>query len=215
MLFRAKLERGRKAGEFLEIEEWEPDDAQNLMSENEGSLTFLPNHSARKMIVDGMGEVGCASTFRAFAKSKSIPILQNERWAEWLCNDREGIDMTDKAQEYLNSRVFIELYSYKPAWVIKKCQRTAIIDKVIENVGGLAGVGINVLAYGRNDESTDRRAPYDFFCVYQVSDANTQHAFEREIAKSGWYDIFDQVNVSGVAIPYPDLLSSHIADVSR
>lgn len=124
--------------------------------------------------------------------------------------------MTNKGQQYLNSRIFIELYRYKPAWAaLEESQRIAIIDKVIENVGGLAGVGINVLAYGRNDESTDQRAPYDFFCVYQAPDANTQHALEGQISKSGWYDFFDQLNVSGEIIPYADLLSSHVTDVSN
>src|SRR5260370_15178620 len=50
-----------------------------------------------------------------------------------------------------------------------------------------------------NSPDTDRRAPYDFFCVYRVPNVEFQREFERQIAASGWYDYFEQGNVSGDA----------------
>jgi hypothetical protein len=124
--------------------------------------------------------------------------------------------MTTNAMENEQSRIFIELYRYKPAWTaLEESQRADYIAKVIANVGQLAGIGIRVIGYGRNDRSTSQRAAYDFFCVYLIPNADTQRAFESQIAKSGWYDFFDQVNVSGNATPFADLLSSHVKDVRR
>ena len=49
----------------------------------------------------------------------------------------------------------------------------------------------------RSVMANDRRAPYDFFCVYRVPNVELQREFERQIVASGWYDYFEQVNVSG------------------
>jgi hypothetical protein len=123
--------------------------------------------------------------------------------------------MTTKIVQHEPSRVFIELYRYKPAWAaLEESRRTDYINHVIQKVGELSGIGISVIGYGRNDPSTSRRAPYDFFCVYRVPNAEIQHAFESQIAASGWHDFFDQINVSGEATPYADLLSSHAKDVT-
>src|SRR5712672_3418767 len=72
-------------------------------------------------------------------------------------------------------QVFIELYNYRPAWA--KCpesERTDFAKKVIEAVKGLKSAGIDVVAYGMNSSETDRRAPYDFFCVYRVPNVEFQ-----------------------------------------
>ncbi|MEM5431082.1 DUF6616 family protein [Cupriavidus oxalaticus] len=118
-----------------------------------------------------------------------------------------------KNAESKRSRIFIELYRYKTAWAeLNERERIEYIEKVIGNVGRLAGFGITVIGYGHNDSSTTQRAPYDFFCVYLIPDNETQRVFENEIDKSGWYGFFDQINVSGEATSYVDLLSSHATD---
>ena len=66
-------------------------------------------------------------------------------------------------------QIFIELYNYRPAWA--KCpesERTDFAKKIVEAVKGLKSAGVDVVAYGMNSPETDRRAPYDFFCVYRV-----------------------------------------------
>ena len=98
-------------------------------------------------------------------------------------------------------QIFIELYNYRPAWA--KCpesERTDFAKKVVEAVKALKSAGVEVIAYGMNSPDTDRRAPYDFFCVYRVRE------FERQIAASGWYDYFEQVNVSGDAQDFEAVL---------
>jgi hypothetical protein len=104
-------------------------------------------------------------------------------------------------------QIFIELYNYGPAW--GKCsesERTDFIKKVIESVNGLKSAGVDLIAYGKNSRETDRRAPYDFFCVYRVPSAEFQREFERQITASGWYNYFEQVNVGGPAEDFADVL---------
>jgi hypothetical protein len=95
-------------------------------------------------------------------------------------------------------QIFVELYNYGPAR--GKCsenERTDFVKKVIEAVNGLKSAGVDVIAYGKNPHETDRRAPYDFFCVYRVPSAEFQREFERQITTSGWYNYFEQVNIGG------------------
>src|SRR6266478_10242471 len=92
-------------------------------------------------------------------------------------------------------QVFIELYNYRPTWA--KCP---------EAVKGLKSAGVDVVAYGMNSPETDHRAPYDFFCVYRVPNVKVQREFERQVVASGWYDYFEQVNVSGDAQDFEAVL---------
>lgn len=104
-------------------------------------------------------------------------------------------------------QIFVELYNYGPAW--SKCsekERTEFMKKVIESVNGLKAAGVDVVGYGKNSHKTDRRAPYDFFCVYRVPSAEFQREFERNIAASGWYNYFEQVNVGGTAEDFAAVL---------
>ena len=96
------------------------------------------------------------------------------------------------------NQIFVELYNYKPAWKeLPEAERTDFVNKVIASVTGLQSLGVEVIGYGVNSTETDRRAPYDFFCVYRVPSVEFQREFERQVAASGWYGLFDQVNVSG------------------
>ena len=95
-------------------------------------------------------------------------------------------------------QIFIELYNYRPAWAkLSESERTDFVKKVVEAVKGLKSAGVDVVGYGMNSPETDRRAPYDFFCAYRVPNVEFRREFERQITASGWYDYFEQVNVSG------------------
>jgi hypothetical protein len=118
--------------------------------------------------------------------------------------------MEDRATAPL---LFLELYSLKPAWAgLTERERTAIAQSVIANLDTLAAGGVTVLGYGRNDKETSRRAPYDFFAVYQVADLATQRVFEEQIVASGWYDLFEQVNLRGSVMHHADALLAHATD---
>lgn len=98
-------------------------------------------------------------------------------------------------------QIFVEMYNYKPNWIdLSVPERGAFIDTLAAALMELQGSGVEVLAYAVNDPATDHRAPYDFFCVYRVPEVGLQRVFEAGIAASGWYQYFDQVNLSGAAL---------------
>jgi hypothetical protein len=104
-------------------------------------------------------------------------------------------------------RIFIELYNYRSAWAKRsESERTDFVKKIVEAVKGIKSAGVDVIAYGMNSPGTDRRAPYDFFCVYRVPNVEFQREFERQIAASPWYEYFEQVNVSGDAQDFEAVL---------
>ena len=103
--------------------------------------------------------------------------------------------------------IFVELYNYGPAWAKRsENERTDFVKKVIEALNGMKTAGVDVIGFGKNSPETDRRAPYDFFCVYRVPNAQFQREFERRIAVSGWNDYFEQVNISGAAEDFTAVL---------
>lgn len=98
-------------------------------------------------------------------------------------------------------QIFVELYNYRPEWSgLSIAEREAFVGSLAGALGRFRDQGVEVVAYGVNDLDTDRRAPYDFFCVYRVPDVRLQRVFEAQIAGSGWYRYFEQVNISGAAL---------------
>ncbi len=103
-------------------------------------------------------------------------------------------------------QIFIELFKYKDAWRNQPEEaREAYRQGVLGAVANQVAAGLDVISWGFNDAATDRRAPYDFYCVYRTPSVEYQRGFEAEIAAAGWYDFFEQVNVSG-ALSTPDAL---------
>ncbi|WP_321792439.1 DUF6616 family protein [Burkholderia pyrrocinia] len=97
-------------------------------------------------------------------------------------------------------QLFIELFNYKPEWkALAVAERQAFADRLAVGVEKMPQLGIEVIAWGVNDRRTDRRAPYDFFCVYRLVSVDALRRFEAGIASSDWYRYFDQVAVSGDA----------------
>ena len=111
-----------------------------------------------------------------------------------------------------NTQLFIELYNYAPAWLnLSEVNRRAFVAVVENAVAEMEAAGVKVVGFGFNDLSTDRRAPYDFFCVYTMPNADFARTFEQQVAASGWYEYFDQVNASGPAQSVATALAANIA----
>ena len=108
-------------------------------------------------------------------------------------------------------QVFIELFNYKDDWRnLAPAARNEYASAVLAAVNKQREEGIEVVSWGFNDPATDNRAPYDFYCVYVTPSAEYQRGFEAEIAAAGWYDYFEQVNVSGALSTPEALLPSYV-----
>ncbi len=112
-------------------------------------------------------------------------------------------------------QVFVELFNYTDRWrALSPAQREEFVAGIQAAVNGLVADGVEVVGWGFNDPDTDRRAPYDFFCVYRTPSAEFQRGFEAAITGSGWHDYFDQVAVSG-ATSTPEALLAAYARLDR
>lgn len=69
---------------------------------------------------------------------------------------------------------------------------------------------MEVFADPVNDPAIDHQAPYDFFYLYLVPEVGLQRSFEARIAASGWYEYFNRVNLSGVALTPVGTLTKNI-----
>jgi hypothetical protein len=107
--------------------------------------------------------------------------------------------------------IVFEQWSYKAAWKnLPTAQREAFIGGVGAAVAHLATLGITTLGFGHNDSSTDRRADFDFWGIWQCPDEAGAALFQKAVAESGWYDYFEHRNLSGELLPPPTILGVHI-----
>jgi hypothetical protein len=96
---------------------------------------------------------------------------------------------------------FIGLHKCRQEWFdLRAAARESFVGQLAGPLTGLQAQGVEVLGYGVNDPDTNRRAPYDFFGVYRFPESGLQRLFEAGFSASGWYDYFDQVNISGAAL---------------
>jgi haloalkane dehalogenase len=106
-------------------------------------------------------------------------------------------------------QVFVEMYNYTPEWfALSAAERQAFVGTVVSALTDAQREGVDVLACAMNDPGTDRRAPFDFFCVYRMPDLRTRQAFEAGVAAAGWYRFFEQVNLGGAALTPAGALSA-------
>ena len=113
------------------------------------------------------------------------------------------------------SHIFIELFNFKNAWNnLPEDKRKEYREGVLGAIAQQVAKGLDVISWGFNDTATDRRAPYDFYCVYKTASAAYQREFEADIARAGWYEYFDQVNVSG-EVSTPEELFNALVSLKR
>ncbi|MGB3850568.1 MAG: DUF6616 family protein [Tunicatimonas sp.] len=95
-------------------------------------------------------------------------------------------------------RYFIELWKAKDAWnQLSKEERTNYVSQVGQHMGKLVADGMEVVTWAANDPATTYRAGYDFFSVMKFPNQEMVQSFEALVEGAGWYQYFEQVNLSG------------------
>ncbi|WP_299404819.1 DUF6616 family protein [uncultured Roseobacter sp.] len=93
---------------------------------------------------------------------------------------------------------YIELYNYTQSWRdLPQNERSSFTKAVDSAIEEMRKNGADVLGFGFNEHATDRRAPYDFFCIYTLPSSDFARSFEQQVEASGWYGYFEQKNLSG------------------
>ncbi len=95
-------------------------------------------------------------------------------------------------------KIFIELWKAKNTWLqLSRKDRESFVSRIGPEIAGLISKGIIVDSWGMNDDSSLYKADYDFFAITKLPSAELLEEFQQVIEKSGWYNYFDQVNVTG------------------
>ena len=95
-------------------------------------------------------------------------------------------------------KLFIEACKAKDAWLaLDESARLAFLSPVSDLMTHLERHGVEIVAWGQNDQRTPIRAPYDFFAVFKFPDDYAIDDYEHAFRSAGWYDYFEQVNFSG------------------
>lgn len=95
-------------------------------------------------------------------------------------------------------QTFIELWSAKEAWLkMTKEERGKYFEQVGPALQELMEKGVEIISWGENEKDTTHRADYTFFSVWKFPTAEMLKEFETLIEAAGWYNYFDQENVSG------------------
>lgn len=109
-------------------------------------------------------------------------------------------------------KIFIELWKAKDAWknlpVADRQNYMAQIGPVMED---LIKKGVVIEAWGINEDITPYVAEYDFFAVTKLPSQELLDEFEAIVEGAGWYNYFDQVNVSGSAMTPEEVIGKMLA----
>ncbi len=95
-------------------------------------------------------------------------------------------------------KIFIELWKAKDAWknlpVSDRQNYVAQIGPVMQD---MISKGVVIEAWGINEDTSPHNAGYDFFGVTKFPTPELLSEFEAIVEGAGWYDYFEQVNISG------------------
>lgn len=107
--------------------------------------------------------------------------------------------------------IFIELWKFKDTWRDAGVDaRAEYVEKLAPVVQAMTSAGVEIIAWGYNDATVDRRVDYDVFGVYRMPNRELFEKLQEGVAASGWYEYFEHVNAGGMAMSPPAILGDHI-----
>jgi haloalkane dehalogenase len=94
--------------------------------------------------------------------------------------------------------LFVECWKARPEWLALTPEaRGAYMAQLGQGIGELLKAGVEVISWSMNDQDTSNRSPFDYFAVWKFPNKEMVKGFEQIVEQSGWYNYFDQVNLSG------------------
>jgi len=95
-------------------------------------------------------------------------------------------------------KVFIELWKAKDAWKnLPQTERQEYMAQIGPVMEDLMSRGLEITAWGINEDETEHKSEYDFFAVSKLPTDELLKEFQSIVEAAGWYNYFDQVNLSG------------------
>jgi hypothetical protein len=107
---------------------------------------------------------------------------------------------------------YIEIWKAKETWQkMSTDERGQYMEQLGPAIQGLIESGVKIISWGINDHSTFKKAEYDFFGVWEFPDQASVKEFENLVESAGWYNYFEQVNLSGTATTTDEVIGKMIA----
>ncbi len=95
-------------------------------------------------------------------------------------------------------KIFVEFWKAKDAWHQLSAEgRGAYVAQMGPAMQDLASKGASFDAWGMNTDTSPYRADYDFYAVTKLPNQELLDSFQAIVEGSGWYNYFEQINVSG------------------
>ena len=95
-------------------------------------------------------------------------------------------------------KVFIEFWKAKDAWhQLSKEERGEYLGKIAPVMQDLISKGAVIDAWGLNDDSSPHRAEYDYYAITKLPTQEMLDGFQAIIEGAGWYNYFEQINLTG------------------
>ena len=109
-------------------------------------------------------------------------------------------------------KTYIELWKAKPAWHdMSQQERGDYMNQLGPAIQGLLDSGVKIISWGINEDSTFKKADYDFFGVWEFPDEAAVKPFEELVEGAGWYNYFEQINVCGTASTPDEVIGKMIS----
>lgn len=95
-------------------------------------------------------------------------------------------------------KIFIEFWKAKDAWhQMTKEDRIAYMGQIGPAMEDLVSKGAIFDAWGINSDTSPHRADYDFYAITKLPTQDVLDSFQATVEGAGWYNYFEQINVSG------------------
>jgi hypothetical protein len=95
-------------------------------------------------------------------------------------------------------KIFIELWKAKDAWKEMSLEdRQNYVGAIGPVMQDLISKGVVIDAWGLNEDKSEYRADYDFYAVTRFPSPELLSEFEAIVEGAGWYNYFEQVNITG------------------
>ena len=103
-------------------------------------------------------------------------------------------------------KLFVERWRVLNSWMqLAEPERAQWLDGIGPAIETIVARGVEYVCGARMDSDA---GGYEFVAVWRVPDGDAQDEFKRAIADSGWYEYFEQVNLSGSPLELPELIGS-------
>lgn len=96
------------------------------------------------------------------------------------------------------SHYLVELYTPNAAWkALPAEERRQFLSNVGTAMGGLSGMGVEVLTLSETQPEIDQGSEHRFLGIWRFASQQARDALLAGIHASGWYGYFDHINAAG------------------